>query len=117
MPRHNCLHCGLYFYSKYRLSSHELFAHGKFIPTMVLPKVSWKNRDSITYEYRRLSNSVKRQESRIKDIEKTKKFRDSRGRRWSNYRTILQFELRKLDAMKKSLKGFEREATKKGVVV
>ena len=117
MVKHKCVHCGKYFYSSYRRSSHELFFHGKFAPIKVLPKASWENTDSVIYEHRKLVNSVKRQEDRVKHIKETKIFKDKRNRRWSAYREILQFELRKLDAMKRSLISFEKESKEKGVEI
>ena len=121
MTRHNCSFCDLYFYSKYRLSSHELFFHGKYISEQTtigeLRHLSWENQDMIMVEHRKLTNALKRQENRVKHIKETKKFRDKRNRRWAEYREVLQFELRKQDAMKRSLKLFEKEARAKGVEV
>jgi len=118
MIRHNCSFCGLYFYSKYRLSSHELFFHGKYISKIThLNDVSWENIDMVMVEHRKLTNALKRQENRVKHIKETKKFRDKRNRRWAEYREVLQFELRKQDAMKRSLKLFKKEAKENGVEV
>tara|TARA_Y100000310_G_scaffold342771_1_gene447356 strand:- start:1664 stop:2020 length:357 start_codon:yes stop_codon:yes gene_type:complete len=110
MPRHGCVYCGKYFFSESKLSSHTLFFHGKWKPDKILPKQSWASRERALYESTKMENQIKRQELKIVKIKATKKFRDARNRRWNSYRSILQFELMKLEAMKKSLILLQRES-------
>ena len=109
MPRYGCIYCGKYFFSEQKLSSHTLFLHGKWKSSKILPKQSWANKERTLYESTKMEKSIKRQELRIEKIKSTKKFRDKRNRRWNSYRSILQFELRKLEAMRKSLIILQRE--------
>ena len=110
MPRYGCIYCGKYFFSAYKLSSHSLFFHGRWKPDKILPKESWANRERALYESGKMENQVKRQVLKIEKIKATKKFREQRNRRWNSYRSILQFELRKLEALRRSLIILQRES-------